>query len=854
MAIETATKVNETDIVVGRRPTSVFSQRQSSSLGGIGKATPLLDFDFVRQSSTMGRSDRPVDLPSTHFNVCSCSVCCSQDFSSDGTAFESNFTTFGVKWPQAKGKGTPVEVTYSYTDLFDGGMKGDVDSAELKSAIEESFALWAQYAPLKFVEVKDTGPKTRSNRDAADIRIGHDFLGGRGGTLGRANLSTGSGELATTIVFDNAENWAFQGSGLSIDFLEVAVHEIGHALGLNHESGRSAIMNPTIKNRYSGLGSAFLLQDDIDGIRSLYGKGKGSVKPLKGQAPPIPDPIPTPNPEPPKPDPTPTPNPEPPKPDPTPTPVPIPAPKDSGEPSVYEQYALELINQARLDAGIQPLSFNSQLLKASGGHSQWMSETGRVSTRGVNGSGPSDRIQAAGYTFAQNAVVKEQIAYRAKSGNPAIADLLDEQHQQAMNKNNRREDILNGTFREIGIGIEQQKSGSTQSLWTTRDFVKSGSPVYLTGIAFDDSVIDDDFYTIGEGLGNINIKATRRSDKAVFRTKTFGSGGYQVAIEPGTYDIAFSGGKLGKTVKQTVKIGSQNVKLDLATDQLAGNNTPDKPVPNARTIGEYGTLTLNDNWQTVDLDKTYKNPVVIVSDPTFNGRDPAVVRLRKVGGDTFQVRLQEPRYKDDRHMDESVSYIVMEAGDWTLSDGTRISVGTQKSSRLTSKGFDAVKLDGFDATPTVLSQIQTANGRDWVTTRTRRQSAKGFQMSMQEEEALNEGGHAEETVGWLAIEQGVAADGDTLIQGGTTGQNYDSDRARIRFESEFDSMPSVIAKLSSFNGGDTANLRLDDINRKSFGVSVYEEQSLDSELTHINESVSFLALENKSGSLMGLAA
>ena len=33
-------------------------------------------------------------------------------------------------------------------------------------------------------------------------------------------------------------------------------------------------MNPSVQNRYSGLGTAFLLTDDINGIRSLYGEGQ----------------------------------------------------------------------------------------------------------------------------------------------------------------------------------------------------------------------------------------------------------------------------------------------------------------------------------------------------------------------------------------------------------------------------------------------------------------------------------------------------------------------------------------------------------------------------------------------------
>ena len=47
----------------------------------------------------------------------------------------------------------------------------------------------------------------------------------------------------------------------------VAVHEIGHALGLQHSNVQGAVMWPTVKT-----GTPTLHQDDINGITSLYGE------------------------------------------------------------------------------------------------------------------------------------------------------------------------------------------------------------------------------------------------------------------------------------------------------------------------------------------------------------------------------------------------------------------------------------------------------------------------------------------------------------------------------------------------------------------------------------------------------
>lgn len=244
-------------------------------------------------------------LSGTHFNVCPCTICHTSNFSSDGTAYQEDFQaqspSFLFSNAKNQTKGQPITITYSFGNLFNGGIKGGINNAEMQDAIEESFELWAQYAPLNFVEVKDSGKKSRNNPNAADIRIGHDNLGGVGGTLGQAR-SQYFGDLFVDVVFDNRDQWETDRIGNKFDFLGVAVHEIGHALGLRH-SNATSVMQPTAKDIYSGLGSAFLYQDDIDGIRSIYGKGKGSLKTLSGnpgssKPEPAPQPIPEPNPSP----------------------------------------------------------------------------------------------------------------------------------------------------------------------------------------------------------------------------------------------------------------------------------------------------------------------------------------------------------------------------------------------------------------------------------------------------------------------------------------------------------------------------------------------------------------------------
>jgi hypothetical protein len=192
-----------------------------------------------------------------------------------------------LRWPQPGGLGTPVVLTYSFSNLLDHGFSGALTETDIRASTAEAFGLWSNYAPLHFVERSDSGPSPSDVEYAPgthpNIRIGHHFVDDET-TLAHAFLSveTDVSGLAGDIHINSTTAFAWSvGSGFpTIDFLEVITHEIGHSLGVGHILYADAIMQPYLSNRFRGRGTAYLLEPDILAIRSLYGSGVGSVQPV----------------------------------------------------------------------------------------------------------------------------------------------------------------------------------------------------------------------------------------------------------------------------------------------------------------------------------------------------------------------------------------------------------------------------------------------------------------------------------------------------------------------------------------------------------------------------------------------
>jgi len=154
-------------------------------------------------------------------------------------------------------------LTYAFTAL-----SSDLQSADQLRAVQAAFATWQTEIPIDFqLLAPNFSPRFRIGWAQGAHGDGADF-DGVGNTLAHAFFPPPcGGSHAGDFHFDDAETWADAAGGGVFDIESVALHEIGHLLGLEHTSIAGSVMFPTYQGQVRTLQS-----DDIAGIRSLYGR------------------------------------------------------------------------------------------------------------------------------------------------------------------------------------------------------------------------------------------------------------------------------------------------------------------------------------------------------------------------------------------------------------------------------------------------------------------------------------------------------------------------------------------------------------------------------------------------------
>ena len=253
---------------------------------------------------------------------------------------------------------------------------------------------------------------------------------------------------------------------------------------------------------------------------------------------------------------------------------------------------------------------------------------------------------------------------------------------------------------------------------------------------------------------------------------------------------------------------------------------------------EVGRIQVNHNWTHVTLANTFQHPVVVAGPLSHTGDDPSVVRIRNVDSNGFDIRVQEWDYLDGRHTTETVSYLVIEQGQYQLSDGTRLEAAVfETNATITHQPVNFAK--ACSVAPVVMSTITTYNESDAVAGRIKNITPQGFEYFLQEQEA-NEHGHAVESVAYLAWEPSNGNVEDLRFLVAKTANAVSSSYNNIMFPQPFAASPVFLGDMQTTNGTDPANVRHNHLDRFAVDVMIDEEQSLTDEVYHLNEIFGYM--------------
>jgi len=262
----------------------------------------------------------------------------------------------------------------------------------------------------------------------------------------------------------------------------------------------------------------------------------------------------------------------------------------------FEVYLTELVNRARADPSSEaarfaidlneglspgtissapkaPLAVNPYLTDAAQRYSDYQLANdlfAHNSPGNPAGETAGERMASAGFGTEGSFGWGENLSLRVSSGSlPVDTAAIDDIHEGLFRSSGHRQNMLDGSFKEIGAGVRTgtdyvfDGQSWNHAILGTEKFAHKFDDAFLTGVVYDDSlVLDNDFYTPGEGIDQRTITATRDGDGQTFQASSGEHGEFRLQVPDGTYDVVVSGLRDGVRSFTDVVVSGENVKLD----------------------------------------------------------------------------------------------------------------------------------------------------------------------------------------------------------------------------------------------------------------------------------------------------
>jgi len=289
-------------------------------------------------------------------------------------------------------------------------------------------------------------------------------------------------------------------------------------------------------------------------------------------------------------------------------------------------------------------------------------------------------------------------------------------------------------------------------------------------------------------------------------------------------------------------------------------------------VFENSTLQgVSDNWITVNTQNSYTNMVVVATPVLKNiSEKPIVTRIQNVTTNSFDIKLQNPG--NGNAGNHVVHYFVVEEGVYTDSiDGITMEavlVNSALTAISTNWVFESHNYQNTYNNPVVLGQVHSYNDTEWsvfwasedMVRNNPPSSGITFSAGKEIAQDINNTTRADETIGYVIIEQGIYNINDQLLEAGLGPDNVKGvgdlqvvGGGRYYTEPVLDINSVVLssAAMDGTDGGWPVLYGAAPIGNQSFQLRIDEDQIKDAERKHTTEQVAFLAIGSHSTALSG---
>jgi hypothetical protein len=277
----------------------------------------------------------------------------------------------------------------------------------------------------------------------------------------------------------------------------------------------------------------------------------------------------------------------------------------------------------------------------------------------------------------------------------------------------------------------------------------------------------------------------------------------------------------------------------------------------------FGDVSVDHNWTTVELNKTFLYPVIVAGPLSKNSAmprgnrflyrlfyntswntphiEPAVVRMRNITANSFEIRIQEYENIDNMHTAQDVSFLVMEMGSYYLPDGSHIEAGYFEA-EANYPDFEPVPFlfNEFPEQPVLMTSISTFDNQRAVTGIVDNVSTQGFKYALQPKEYIVKE-HPQELVSYIAWEVSAGELEGTQFEV-TRADDIARNDQYIKFEKAFAQAPSFLASKQTSNGENSFDLRYEYKSALGLKLSTTKEQCRANGMNHFFEDTGYIAL------------